>query len=197
MFYPDKSGEAALEIDVPYLKAALAAMTQERDDTVRRNATDTYDPLDCWECFTETEPAINEHPLPRSVIRRATRKVLSSSWNDEVDVCDLHAFVAEATGDIVPPVEMTPEDAIDIVAQHAIAAMVEDGDEDLWEDYPEVGEADWLAICDKMNELAPYPNPERYEAAYSLLEARAEHTDEELPPEQESELLRGKSFGSD
>lgn len=63
---------------------------------------------------------------------------------------------------------MTPEQAIVIVAQHAIADAAEDIS---WEDYPEIGENDWARVVDEVRSLADYPA--LYAQAHELLESRA------------------------
>jgi len=64
--------------------------------------------------------------------------------------------------------------AIRIVAQHAIHMAAADGGTcPMWEDYPEIGENDWYAVLEEVDKIAAAPDG--YEAAYALLEARAEH----------------------
>lgn len=68
---------------------------------------------------------------------------------------------------------MRPRKAIRIVARHAIAnAAAIDID---WEDYPELGERDWEAVEAEINRLTPTPDLDRFDKAYELLAARAEH----------------------
>lgn len=71
--------------------------------------------------------------------------------------------------------EQTQQD-IALVAQHVGASLLTGyvaGDE--WENYPEIGELDWIRIRDHLAESHPYPDPAEYLAAYDRLAARAEH----------------------
>jgi hypothetical protein len=65
--------------------------------------------------------------------------------------------------------EMSVEEAIDVVVQHARAAALEDAL--AWEDYPEIGEFDWDEIIGRAS--SPYPEHEKFLEAYKLLAARA------------------------
>jgi len=64
--------------------------------------------------------------------------------------------------------------AIDIVARHALARAAIEVIEDGWGFYDEVGEQDWHAIAERVEELAPFPDLATYEAAYGFLTERAE-----------------------
>ena len=72
--------------------------------------------------------------------------------------------------------QMTPRRAIRIIAREAIARGAEKIRNGGWEDFPEIGERDWEAICDKMQEIAPWPDHDEFGEAYHLLETRAEHS---------------------
>ncbi len=69
---------------------------------------------------------------------------------------------------------MNDEEAIDIVARFALAEGAQYPNLD-WADYAEIGEHDWKRVVKRAGELAPYPTAEEYEAAYALLESRAEN----------------------
>ena len=69
---------------------------------------------------------------------------------------------------------MTPEQAIDIVASHAVATAVEDICEDGWEDYDEIGEYDWEDVCATMRTRHPFPDPAKYDEAVKVLAARCD-----------------------
>lgn len=73
-------------------------------------------------------------------------------------------------GELAPlaPTEEQVNEAIEIVAQHAIAAAVSSGTVD-WEDYPELGEHDWERVLTRMEMNADYPDPDEFDAAYKLL----------------------------
>jgi hypothetical protein len=62
-------------------------------------------------------------------------------------------------------------EAIDIVARGALTKQAREAE---WEDYPEIGENDWRAVCDRMDELANGPTGDEFEAAYQFLTERAE-----------------------
>lgn len=74
---------------------------------------------------------------------------------------------------------MTGDEAIEIIARHAVARSVESLAEEGWDFYPEIGEHDWERIVAKAQELRPWPEAAEFKEAYKLLEARAE-TDAEL-----------------
>jgi hypothetical protein len=70
---------------------------------------------------------------------------------------------------------MTTEEAIEIVARHVAAAMVEDA-YDNWDRYPEIGEADWVAVVDRIvDQLVEFPPVEEYDKAYQILTDRADN----------------------
>jgi len=70
--------------------------------------------------------------------------------------------------------DVTPEQAIDIIARTALAAD-SSSVEDAWENYPEIGEEDWEWVIQRAEELRVYPSDDEYREAYALLSARAEH----------------------
>jgi hypothetical protein len=74
-----------------------------------------------------------------------------------------------------PPTEMTPDQAIAIVARQVVSACCEPdaigGPE--WGSYPEIGENDWVSIEGEIARITPRPPSEEFNAAYELLEARA------------------------
>ena len=49
-----------------------------------------------------------------------------------------------------------------------------------WADYPEIGEDDWYAVQDAVDQIVEggvmAVNPADYETAYALLESRADHS---------------------
>jgi hypothetical protein len=61
--------------------------------------------------------------------------------------------------------------AIAIIAAHAIhyATFPE------WEDYPEIGEGDWLKVLAEIDTLTLKPALADFNLAYDVLKARAEH----------------------
>jgi hypothetical protein len=63
------------------------------------------------------------------------------------------------------------QDALRTVAQHILADKAANALE--WEEYPEIGQDDWFALCQTLNDLAPFPPTAVYNAAYEYLEARA------------------------
>lgn len=72
---------------------------------------------------------------------------------------------------------MTTKQAISIIAREAIARGAEEIRSGGWELFPEIGENDWEAVCDRMQELAKWADPEKFREAYHLLEARAQRSD--------------------
>lgn len=68
--------------------------------------------------------------------------------------------------------------AVDIVARAVIDRVVSSELGDQWADnYPEVGEHDWLLVQERVTNrlLALAPPPEEFEAAYEYLEGRTEN----------------------
>jgi hypothetical protein len=69
--------------------------------------------------------------------------------------------------------------AIDVVARRAISAAAEPSFacEVEWGNYPEIGEYDWLAVAERVNEIRRSLDPpqESFDAAYALLESRVEN----------------------
>ncbi len=68
---------------------------------------------------------------------------------------------------------MTPETAIKIVAANILANAAADVE---WENTPDVGEYDWERIVLRLSAMAPHPFG--FNEAITLLEARAERTDD-------------------
>jgi hypothetical protein len=68
--------------------------------------------------------------------------------------------------------------AVDVVARRAIATAAEPdyGTEIEWGNYPEIGENDWRLVTERVDEIRRSLDPpqESYDAAYALLEERAE-----------------------
>lgn len=56
-------------------------------------------------------------------------------------------------------------------------ASDDEGISEMWEDYPEIGENDWIAICHAVKRVAEKRNPraEQFEWAYTHLAGRADH----------------------
>ncbi len=75
---------------------------------------------------------------------------------------------------------MTPEQAIDIVARHAVAQWADGfGEDDDWESlYPEIGELDFNDVAAAVQAKHPFPSAAEFDEAYALLAARAEHSPE-------------------
>jgi hypothetical protein len=69
---------------------------------------------------------------------------------------------------------VTPEEAIEIVAQQVIFSASADDGMVMWENYPEIGEDDWYAVLAQIALLAVPPRRDHYRDAYALLESRAE-----------------------
>jgi hypothetical protein len=69
---------------------------------------------------------------------------------------------------------VTPDEAIETVARHVIAVAAREVAEDGWCNYPDIGEADWNAVDQRVTELASFPADETYNEAYVLLQERAD-----------------------
>lgn len=135
---------------------------------------------------TGTQPArcpsaMVDHPLVRCI------------WNDTAED---HGAGAHQHGDgirtqIVWPVtdaewarwktmaaptdDMTPERAIEVVAQRILWLAARNWPE--WEQYPEIGERDWYAVLDHIDRAVPaLDNSDEFTRAYALLTKRAEAT---------------------
>ena len=67
---------------------------------------------------------------------------------------------------------MTTEEAIEVVAQHVAAYLAEDAC-DNWGCYPEIGEADWDAVIERLDVLVKFPPVDEYDEAYQILAYRA------------------------
>ena len=67
--------------------------------------------------------------------------------------------------------------AIDVVAHDALGKRQRDL---LWEDYPEIGERDWAAVVERVDQISEglTPDPHELQQAMALLASRAE--DEEV-----------------
>lgn len=66
------------------------------------------------------------------------------------------------------------EAAIDMVARQVIASLVEENIGFEWENFPEIGEQDWLRVQARCLELVPLLDFDTFGRAYALLESRAE-----------------------
>jgi hypothetical protein len=70
------------------------------------------------------------------------------------------------------------QDAIELVARHVTAQIIDDTNVgQYWEDFPEIGEDDWLRIAKAVGEqvhAADNATRPEFEAAYKLLAARAD-----------------------
>jgi hypothetical protein len=74
---------------------------------------------------------------------------------------------------------MSTEEARELIARHLVSAAVHNAmlhSLVTWEDFPDIGEHDWLALIARVNELvAPMAaNEETFTAAYTALANRAE-----------------------
>lgn len=69
-------------------------------------------------------------------------------------------------------------EAIDVIAKQAIKAATDDspGYAVSWENYPEIGEEDWVRVVARVDELTALMAPEQaeFEAAYTYLTGRAQ-----------------------
>lgn len=66
--------------------------------------------------------------------------------------------------------------AITLVAREAIHHTADpNGGPIEWEDWPDIGEDDWIAVMAEVARLAASPDRVEFEAAYELLKMRADH----------------------
>lgn len=69
--------------------------------------------------------------------------------------------------------------AMDVIIRSILRRLTDDPDQvgEMWEDYPEIGEHDWIEICAQVADRSKtFTNsPEVYKAAYAHLASRAEH----------------------
>lgn len=65
--------------------------------------------------------------------------------------------------------------AVETVGRHIIAAVLDNMIGEEWENYPEIGEDDWMRVQAYVEAWArnTAPPTEQYEAAYEYLESRA------------------------
>jgi hypothetical protein len=70
---------------------------------------------------------------------------------------------------------VTGEEAIRLVARHALIRMVENYLSDDWEMYADIGESDWEAVVETARALVVEPPRTLYDQAYEFLAARAEN----------------------
>lgn len=68
-------------------------------------------------------------------------------------------------------------EAVDIIAHHLAAKIIDAEIYDRWDEYDKIGEHDWEAINTRVSEIAKAmrPNDAGYEAAYEYLGRSAEH----------------------
>lgn len=75
---------------------------------------------------------------------------------------------------------MNEDQALRIVAARALWQLLETDrsySHTDWGDYPDIGEYDWYRVLELMDELTPdNPTSENFDAAYTVLAARAEHS---------------------
>lgn len=69
--------------------------------------------------------------------------------------------------------------AMDVIIRAVIARLIDEPDTvgEMWEDFPEIGEHDWIEICEQVAERAKsfINSPEVFKAAYEHLASRADH----------------------
>lgn len=80
-----------------------------------------------------------------------------------------------------PPFDYPTEMAKAVVVDNILFQLGSDGERvsEMWEDYPEIGERDWIAICQAVKRVTEKRNPSQdaFRAAYTHLASRAEHGD--------------------
>lgn len=67
-------------------------------------------------------------------------------------------------------------EAIDVIAKQAIKSASANFQPVEWENYPEIGEQDWVRVVERVGEIAALiaPDQSEFEAAYDYLKERAD-----------------------
>lgn len=77
------------------------------------------------------------------------------------------------------PFDYVTEMSKAIVVDRIIAHLASDGERvsEMWEEYPEIGENDWIAICEAVKRVTDKraPTVVAFNAAYRHLAGRADH----------------------
>lgn len=72
---------------------------------------------------------------------------------------------------------MNAEEAIRIVARHALVRSIEQHLDDDWDMYPDIGESDWDRVCSAARAMVVEPTDTTYGKAYKFLADRADHSE--------------------
>lgn len=73
------------------------------------------------------------------------------------------------------PMDLRTELAKAAIAREIRFKLCEGGIGELWEDYPDIGEGDWLDICRRV-ESSDRPSHHDFAVAYAHLAGRADHS---------------------
>jgi len=74
-----------------------------------------------------------------------------------------------------PQYDLPTELAKLTVIRHIVATVVSNHTGEMWEDYPEIGEDDWIEISERLLNIHPFPTHQEFQAAYTHLAGRADH----------------------
>jgi len=77
-----------------------------------------------------------------------------------------------------PALDLATENAKFVLIRRLMWALaVSESVGEMWEDYPEIGEHDWIDICNRLAASVARQNPsaEEFQAAYAHLAGRADH----------------------
>ena len=74
-----------------------------------------------------------------------------------------------------PQYDLATELAKLTVMRHIVATVVSNHTGEMWEDYPEIGENDWIEITERLRHIHTFPVHTEFRTAYQHLAARADH----------------------
>lgn len=72
-------------------------------------------------------------------------------------------------------VDLETEIAKLTILRHIVASVVSNHTGELWEDYPEIGEHDWIDISERVLKAYAFPTDREFKIAYAHLASRADH----------------------
>lgn len=75
-----------------------------------------------------------------------------------------------------PEYDLPTDLAKTVVMRHIAATLVATHAGEMWEQYPEIGEDDWLEITSRLSNVHDWPTHQEFKAAYAHLASRADHS---------------------
>lgn len=73
------------------------------------------------------------------------------------------------------PLDLETEIAKLTIIRHIVATVVSNHTGELWEDYPEIGENDWIDISERVRKAYVFPTEREFQIAYAHLASRADN----------------------